>query len=472
MYTQLGIVTLQGSTLSGNGTLGGFPYAIASRGGGIFNEFGPTFITNSTVSGNRTTGYAAHGGGIFTHSGEVTITNSTLSGNTATGGGGGVWSHNAEVLIESSTVTGNTASGVGGGIGHSVDNYSINEHLTIRNSIIAGNSDNGTAPDFLVADFPFSDMLVEYSLVGDNTGTSLGEAQSANSFGNLIGSATGGGLIVPLLGPLADNGGPTLTHALSPVSPAINAGDPAVSNPDPFDQRGVGFERVQWGRIDLGAYEFQYPVRGLIVDTLADVVDNDYSLGELSLREAVLLANAVPGADTVTFAAGMSGLTILLASGELEVTDTLTIDASALAENVVIDALQQSRVLHFSAMTGDLDLAGLTLQNGKTTGAGSFYSGGGIRFLSSGTLKLISSTVSGNRTTGNMVYGGGVFAKSGTVTLTDSTLSDNHIEGDNAVGGGISTTSGPVTLTRSTLSGNSTSGNNSHGGGLLTTSAR
>ena len=45
--------------------------------------------------------------------------------------------------------------------------------------------------------------------------------------GNLIGGP-GYGFVDPLLGPLADNGGPTLTHALLPGSPAINAGDPTA----------------------------------------------------------------------------------------------------------------------------------------------------------------------------------------------------------------------------------------------------
>jgi hypothetical protein len=63
------------------------------------------------------------------------------------------------------------------------------------------------------------------------------------------------------LGPLAHNGGPTLTHALLPGSPAINAGDPAamagVDGVPLFDQRGEPFTRVYGGRIDIGAFEWQ-----------------------------------------------------------------------------------------------------------------------------------------------------------------------------------------------------------------------
>jgi hypothetical protein len=64
-----------------------------------------------------------------------------------------------------------------------------------------------------------------------------------------------------MLGPLQNNGGATLTHALLPGSPAINAGDPNFT-PSPFyDQRGSPFVRVLNGRIDIGSLEVQPPQR-------------------------------------------------------------------------------------------------------------------------------------------------------------------------------------------------------------------
>lgn len=59
----------------------------------------------------------------------------------------------------------------------------------------------------------------------------------------------------PLMGPLQDNGGLTLTHALLLGSPAIDAGDPNFTPPPFFDQRGPGFDRI--GRIDIGSFEVQ-----------------------------------------------------------------------------------------------------------------------------------------------------------------------------------------------------------------------
>lgn len=61
----------------------------------------------------------------------------------------------------------------------------------------------------------------------------------------------------PLLGPLQNNGGPTLTHALLTGSPAIDAGDPNFTPPPFHDQRGPCFLRVFNGRIDVGSVETQ-----------------------------------------------------------------------------------------------------------------------------------------------------------------------------------------------------------------------
>ncbi len=198
------------------------------------------------------------------------------------------------------------------------------------------------------------------------------------------------------------------------------------------------------------------PAQGLVVDTTTDVVDNDFTIGHLALREALLFANLDPLANTITFDANLSGQTITLSGSELLITDALTIDATALAANVTIDANMQSRVLRFSAFpTGNLTLSGLTITGGRTIGE--FDDGGGIRF-SGDTLTLNSSTVSDNSTTGDFAYGGGIWSFSSDVTLTDSTVSDNSTSGLNANGGGIRTYSGDVTLTDSTVSGNSTAG--------------
>jgi hypothetical protein len=144
----------------------------------------------------------------------------------------------------------------------------------------------------------------------------------------------------------------------------------------------------------------------ITIDTPLDVVDSGDSL--TSLREAIATANGAAGAETIEFAASLSGETISLTDGELEITDALTIDASSLGDNVVIDAQQMSRVLNFSAISGDLSLNGLTITGGNTTGDNFYpgnqtgyeptYNGAGIRFLSAGVLTLTGSTVTANGT--------------------------------------------------------------------------
>jgi hypothetical protein len=94
----------------------------------------------------------------------------------------------------------------------------------------------------------------------------LNDRGKITSFGYNLSSDNGGGVLTgagdqintdPMLGPLQDNGGPTVTHALLAGSPAINAGDPNFTPPPVYDQRGPGFDRVVNGRIDSGAFEAQ-----------------------------------------------------------------------------------------------------------------------------------------------------------------------------------------------------------------------
>ncbi len=99
--------------------------------------------------------------------------------------------------------------------------------------------------------------IVAGNLSGDISGT------LASSGYNLVAdSADASGFaptdildVDPLLGSLADNGGPTLTMALLPGSPAMDAGD--NTDAPEFDQRGPGFPRIVNGTIDIGAFEVQ-----------------------------------------------------------------------------------------------------------------------------------------------------------------------------------------------------------------------
>jgi hypothetical protein len=221
-----GDMSIDGSTFSGNQATG--------QGGAIMNDGGGFLtITNSTLSGNQ----ANAGGAIYLYdAANATITNSTISGNSAIAStGGGIKLSYTNTTINNSTVTGNSAVGAGGNI------WLYSSTLTLNSTIVANGTDNGNGPD--IFDVTGGTVNADHSLVESQTGwiNNIGTA-------NIIGQD-------PSLGPLANNGGPTLTHALLAGSPAIDKG----SNPSALttDQRGVGFVRTAAAAIDIGAFEVQ-----------------------------------------------------------------------------------------------------------------------------------------------------------------------------------------------------------------------
>jgi predicted outer membrane repeat protein len=241
-------------------------------GGGIFNENTDYNIAlklqNSTISGNSA---GVQGGGIFnaaffssfsgSDSATVILIDSTVSGNAAVFGGGifnfsaGLDNgHNgiATIVVKNSTLSQNSA-GSGGGIFNwgSKDLLGIST-VAITNSVVNG----GTSGENLVA---FQDGIFTshgYNLSSDAAGgdNTIGPGGLLKGPGDIRNTN-------PLLGPLQNNGGLTMTHALLDRSPAINAGDPNFSpasfNPPLlYDQRdGPPFPRVKGGRIDIGAIE-------------------------------------------------------------------------------------------------------------------------------------------------------------------------------------------------------------------------
>ena len=237
-------LTITGSVITGNTALGG---------GGIHNSnLGTLSLTNSTVSGNTA---ALLGGGIVNFGGTVVLTNSTVSDNAADNVGGGIHNNAGTLSLINSTVSGNTAYN-GSGIYNSGT-------VTTANSTIASNSG---------ASYPYGGGLVNYgtahlnnSIVANNSGADLVFGNVVFGSHNLIGSTSGTApnamddtlfFTNPNLGPLQDNGGPTLTHALLPGSPAIDAGSNAlVPAGVTTDQRGTPFLRVVNGTVDIGAYE-------------------------------------------------------------------------------------------------------------------------------------------------------------------------------------------------------------------------
>src|SRR5262245_63422917 len=178
--------------------------------------------------------------------------------------------------------------------------------------------------------------------------------------------------------------------------------------------------------------------------------------GEGSLRQAVLDANAQPGADTIAFADGLNG-TIPLTSGQLSITDALTIDGPG-ADLLAVSGSQQSRIFSISG-GATVTIAGLTIRDGRVIGSPG--SGGGILNTAS-TLTLDRDVLSDNQAIGapGGVGRGGAVANlsGGTLTVSHSLLSQNQaigISGGSAASGGaILNSSSHLTVTHSKFMGN------------------
>lgn len=239
-----GTFTVTDATLASN---------VAALGGTVHNE-GQTTIARSTISGNR----ANFDGGIRSVNGTTSISNSTISGNrTAASGAGGVQALgtpgpggvlSSTVTIVTSTITDNVGSP--GGIG------SQGARLRSVGNVLAGNR---------LLDTTFSECQISAgatlewfdNLVGQDPVCPL----SGSPVNLTIDPST---VFTAVLGPLADNGGPTQTHALLAGSLAIDAGDttpPGVLGSCPaIDQRGMPRPTSGTGsvaRCDFGSFEQQ-----------------------------------------------------------------------------------------------------------------------------------------------------------------------------------------------------------------------
>jgi hypothetical protein len=217
-----------------NGTVSVYSSTIAENagttGGGIANHNGTAFVEATTVSGNRS--FDA-GAGVFNRFGTTRLLNSTVSGNSAqsANGGGGVYVSYGDVFVSFSTIASNLAinSGKGGGI-----RKEVSATVTIDHTIVAGNrAANGP-------DLSGTITSGDHNLIAFPGGATIQGATNHNILD-----------VDPALGSLADNGGPTRTHAPSADSPAVDAGDSATA--PAVDQRDVA--RPFGAGVDIGAVE-------------------------------------------------------------------------------------------------------------------------------------------------------------------------------------------------------------------------
>ncbi len=311
-----GILNIDNCSINNNITgSGGNTFLYPGDGGdgaGIYND-GNLSITNSSINGNTTgngsevtdvwrhTGIPGYGGGICNY-GHLNMTNSAICNNTTgggvgddedfsiNGGGGGGIFNKGDTDLKNCTLSNNTTGdgcdgwnaipgngGEGGGIFNG-------GNLFIKCCTICSNKTGNGGFDHCseIESFGrggngggiYGTVNISNTIVGNNQVGLKGEGPDGcgnfNSQGyNLVedisyctisGILTGNITEVdPMLGPLANNGGPTYTHALLPGSPAIDAGNSSNLSED---QRGYtrpvdipGIANASDGA-DIGAYEF------------------------------------------------------------------------------------------------------------------------------------------------------------------------------------------------------------------------
>ena len=490
-----GVVRLSNLTVANN----------VGRSGGLAlgtSDSGQIHLDSSTVHDN--TAVAGKAGGIYvetegeSHSTDpsVVITNTTVSGNIAPAGAGGVHFQGAaegpDVKIRHATIVDNQASeGVGGILVHE-------GQLLLENTIVAKNEGWGAAVD--VALEGDGNLDLAYSLIGSNLGTEFVPARFAQEDGNLIG--TGDEPFDPRLKPLGMNGGETPTHALHVDSPAIEAGDDSTLASE-FDQRGIGFPRRRGTRVDLGATEYKAVLQ---VDNPIDEADGDLSDGEISLREAIELANVSLGTQLITFDPALTDERLAISLGELPITDSLIIRGPG-KDRLRLDAEGQSRIFHVDSdissqygvqirgvelARGNDELGGairaesplsldhVTIRDSVGINGGAIYSnsmldlnavsilnnealedGGGV-YHDGPELSVENSSVAANVAEGS---GGGLIVGSGgNHRIVNTTVSGNLAHS----GGGVFVDGGGLIIRHSTITENLADGPSASGGGIAT----
>jgi CSLREA domain-containing protein len=454
------------NNIAGEVTIG-FHRGNEGYGGGIHNS-GNLSIANSLIIANRATGnVGAEGGGVFS-SGNLTITNTSISGNSAQSSGSGINNNGStfgggiyggNVIITNSLISNNS---IGSGIATSQGGGIFAGNLTLTNSTVSGNRSTSTSGQgggiFVTTSAVIKSSTIAQNLatsagggitataanitntiIADNTLTELNSPSPSKDVqgsvisggNNLIGNTTGSsGWIASdilnqnaKLAALADNGGPTLTHALLSGSPAINAGNNADA--PATDQRG--FARIVGGIIDIGSFESENPCLFTIDPTNQSVSNSGGNITVNVSGATGCSRTATSNVDWIIVTSGNSGN----ANGTVSL--TVQSNTGAARTGTVTIAGQTFTVNQSSGCTYALSPTGTNISGNSTTGSFNIISGSGCNYTASSNDSFITitsgSSGSGNGTVSYSVDFNSGNARTGTITAGGQMFTVNQANG-------------------------------------------
>ena len=466
--------------------------------GGIAAENSTVNVSNSSVNNNRTNIYGGSGAINTDANSVLTVDRSTIDGNS------GIDPYNPSpprgseafasgigtrgtTTITNSTISNSTVERIDEPISEDDPRNSLPEatstigfgirntgDLNVVNSTFAGNEDGAISNEggtVNISNTTIADALANINLAEDPNATvsssivvdNSQELETAiDSNQNLIGSSDNLNLAE-----LQDNGGATQTIALSEGSQAIDA----VSNPNNLatDQRGEGFDRTVGNGTDIGAFELQDSTTttpefpdAVVVSTLEDENDGDFSEGDLSLREAISIANEQEGTDIISFAESLSGGTISLSeniedprglgtiNAELLITDSVEIDGLG-AKNLTLDGLNAGNgIFRIEGDNTNVTVEGLNITNGSRRAF--FFNGatvGGAVVASSNSSFILRNSVISN----SIADSAGAISSSGNVEIVNSLITGNESGGGQSPGGAV-VVNGNLSVINSTIAQN------------------
>ena len=458
LWNATGVMTIDGTTISGNSANAGNNGGNDQGGGGVFNIGGTLDIDNATITGNFATVNLGNGGGVMTVGGVVTIDNSTIADNDAARAGGGIENNAGSVTLTDVTLggamvsDGNTAGINGGGLHVSGTGTTDVFGGTVQNNIATQeggglwNSATGTL-----------------TIAASGMGGTLIDSNTANGDG----AVQGGGGVFNVGGTLSITDA-TISNNVSTATVAGNGGGGILieggANNTITDTTISGNTANTSGTADGGGILLSGGATLTISGgTISGNSANRAGGGIENNNSTLILTNVTLGGAMMADgnSAGVNG-------GGLHVSSngTTNVFGGTVQNNV---AGQEGGGLWNASGLMTIDGTTISGNSANAGNNGGNDQGGGGVFNIGGTLDIDNATITGNFATVNLGNGGGVMTVGGVVTIDNSTIADNDAA---RAGGGIENNNGSLTLTGVSLGGMTPADGNTagiNGGGLHVT---